>query len=94
MLMSIEMTMAEFIRGLPKAELHRGPCVTVNSDDPAYFDGDVLANYLGVQEALGLTRSQLTQLARNSIEASFLAPADKRHWLAAIDAYAAQHAGA
>lgn len=35
----------------------------------------------------GLRRAQLGTLARNSIEASLLAPAEKRRWMAAIDAY-------
>jgi adenosine deaminase len=68
-----------------KQLLERGLCVTVNSDDPAYFGGYVLENYLAVQQALGLTRDDLAMLARNSIEASFLAPAAQRRWLAAID---------
>lgn len=72
-----------------KRLLERGLCVTVNSDDPAYFGGYVLENYLGVQQALALTRPQITQLARNSIEASFLTPAEKHRWLTAIDACAA-----
>jgi adenosine deaminase len=70
-----------------KRLLDRGICVTVNSDDPAYFGGYVLENYLAVQQGLGLSRSDLTALARNSIEASFLADAAKRRWLAAIDEY-------
>jgi adenosine deaminase len=74
--------------------LERGLCVTVNSDDPAYFGGYLLENYLAVREALGLTREQLTLLARNSIEASFLAPADKRRWLEAIEAYVVVNRGA
>jgi adenosine deaminase len=72
-----------------KRLLERGLCVTVNSDDPAYFGGYVAENFLGVQAALRLTRAQVTLLARNSIEASFLAPADKWRWLEAIDAYVA-----
>jgi len=72
-----------------KRLLERGLCVTVNSDDPAYFGGYLLENYLAVQEALALTREQILLLARNSIEASFLAPAGKRRWLEAIGAYAA-----
>jgi adenine deaminase len=72
-----------------KRLLERGLCVTVNSDDPAYFGGYLLENYLGVQEALALTSTQLTVLARNSIEASFLEPADKRRWLEVIEAYVA-----
>jgi adenosine deaminase len=74
--------------------LERGLCVTVNSDDPAYFGGYLLENYLAVQEALALTREQLTLLARNSIEASFLALADKRRWLGAIEAFVAANRGA
>jgi adenosine deaminase len=72
-----------------KRLLDRGLCVTVNSDDPAYFGGYILENYLGVQEALGLSREDLTLLARNSIEASFLAAADKNRWFKAIEQYCA-----
>ena len=71
-----------------KRLLKRGLCVTVNSDDPAYFGGYVLENYLAVREGLDLSHAELTTLARNSIEASFLADADKRRWLLAIDEYA------
>jgi len=71
-----------------KRLLERGVCVTVNSDDPAYFGGYVAENYLAVQHALDLSRSQLVALARNSIEASFLDDAAKRRWFAAIEAYA------
>jgi adenine deaminase len=76
-----------------KRLLERGLCVTVNSDDPAYFGGYLLENYLAAQQALALTRSELTLLARNSIEASFLEPADKRRWQEAIGAYAALDRG-
>jgi adenine deaminase len=68
-----------------KRLLEAGVCVTVNSDDPAYFGGYLLENYLAVQRALGLTRAQLATLARNSIAASFLDPAAKRRWTTAID---------
>jgi adenine deaminase len=71
-----------------KRLLDRGLCVTVNSDDPAYFGGYLLENYLAVQEGLGLSRADLAVLARNSMEASFLDAADKARWIAAIDHYA------
>ncbi len=74
-----------------KRLLERGLAVTVNSDDPAYFDGYVLDNYVAVAEALQLSKRQLVQLARNSIEASFLDAAAKQHWLGRIDAVAAGH---
>lgn len=69
--------------------LQAGLCVTINSDDPSYFGGYVNANYVACVEALGLERAEVVQLARNSIEASWLAPADKAALLAEIDALAA-----
>jgi adenosine deaminase len=68
-----------------KRLLDLGVCVTVNSDDPAYFGGYLLENYLAVQQALDLSKPDLALLARNSIEASFLAPSEQRRWFAAID---------
>ncbi len=60
-----------------KRLLDRGLKVTINSDDPSYFGGYVLANYVAVAEALDLTPDDLITLARNSIEASFLDDAGK-----------------
>jgi len=77
-----------------KRLLDRGLCVTVNSDDPAYFGGYVLENYLAVQRGLGLSYADLALLAHNSFEASFLGPVDKRRWMAAVAAYAAAHPAA
>lgn len=72
-----------------KRLLDRGVCVTVNSDDPAYFGGYVVANYLALHRALGLSRADIAQLASNSIEASFLPSADKRAWLQKIREFVA-----
>jgi adenine deaminase len=71
--------------------LERGLCVTVNSDDPAYFGGYLLENFEAIQRGLGLTQTELTTLARNSFEASFLESAEKQRWYAAIDAYVRDH---
>jgi adenosine deaminase len=65
--------------------LERGVRVTVNSDDPAYFGGYLLENYLALRRSLGMTLNQLTTIARNSIEASFLDLQTKSRWLEAID---------
>jgi adenosine deaminase len=70
-----------------KRLLERGIRVTVNSDDPAYFGGYILENYRAVEQALGLSRTQLKQLAENSIQASFLSEQDKRRWREAIRKY-------
>jgi adenosine deaminase len=72
-----------------KALLERGLCVTINSDDPAYFGGYVAENYRAAQEALNLSRGQIVQLAKNSFAASFLAPEEKRRWVDEVDAFAA-----
>lgn len=66
--------------------LDAGLCVTVNSDDPAYFGGYIGANYLALHEALGLDRAALAQLARHSFEASWLTDAQKAHWIRQVDA--------
>ena len=60
-----------------KRLLDAGLVVTVNSDDPAYFNGYLADNYLAVQRALGLSNADLAQLARNSISASLL-PAERQ----------------
>jgi adenine deaminase len=70
-----------------KRLLHQGLCVTVNSDDPAYFGGYIADNFLAIQGALGLTDTEVVTLARNSFEAAFLSSADKSRWIAAVDKY-------
>jgi adenosine deaminase len=75
-----------------KQLLDRGLCVTVNSDDPAYFGGYVAENYRAAAGALGLSRQDIVQLAKNSFEASFLLPEQKRRWMGAVDGFAASKA--
>jgi adenosine deaminase len=72
-----------------KRLLDRGLRITINSDDPAYFGGYILDNYVAAQKALGLTRKDLVTLARNSFAASFLPERDKITWIAKVDAYPA-----
>ena len=54
-----------------KTMLARGLRVTINSDDPAYFGGYVVDNFLAVHRALGLTETEVRQLAENSFAARF-----------------------
>jgi adenine deaminase len=68
-----------------RAMLDAGIVATINSDDPAYFGGYVLDNYIAVRDALDLTQDEIVTLAKNSITASFLDDATKETWLAAID---------
>ncbi|MFK3736217.1 adenosine deaminase [Massilia sp. TN1-12] len=72
--------------------LDAGLAVTVNSDDPAYFGGYVNDNYLAAFDALPLDIDHARQLARNSFEAAFLEPEQKRAFLAEVDAFFADAA--
>jgi adenosine deaminase len=65
--------------------LERGLCVTVNSDDPAYFGGYVAENFSAIRTALDVSDEEFVQYARNSFEASFLDDAVKARHLADID---------
>ena len=66
--------------------LHAGLCITINSDDPAYFGGYLLTNIEAVFAALPqLSGQDAWQLARNSIDASFAAEADKVLWRTTLD---------
>lgn len=51
--------------------LEQGVCVTVNSDDPAYFGGYMTENFVALSQELGMTDVQAKQLVMNSIYASF-----------------------
>ena len=68
------------------ALLDAGLCATINSDDPAYFGGYLLENYVQTFDALPqLGAAQAYTLARNSLEASFAPAADRARWVAALD---------
>jgi adenosine deaminase len=58
--------------------LEKGVCVTVNSDDPAYFGGYMTENFEALAQGLDMTSGQAEQLVLNSIEASFADDARKR----------------
>lgn len=58
--------------------LEQGVCVTVNSDDPAYFGGYMTENFLALSKAFDLTEDQAKKLVINSIEASFVDEARKQ----------------
>lgn len=61
--------------------LDLGLNVCVNSDDPAYFGGYLLDNYMQTAQALGLQEADLRTLAANSLRASFLPKEKQQFWL-------------
>ena len=70
-----------------KQLLDAGLCVTINSDDPAYFGGYVAENFQEIQAALKLTQEEIHQLARNSFQASFLTAEEKQVLIHELDAF-------
>jgi adenosine deaminase len=58
--------------------LRRGLCVTLNSDDPAYFGGYMNDNFLALAAAHSLSREEIAQFSFNAIEASFANPSRKQ----------------
>ncbi|ABM02545.1 adenosine deaminase [Psychromonas ingrahamii 37] len=51
--------------------LELGVCVTVNSDDPAYFGGYMTENFVVLRDSLAMTKAQAKRLVSNSIKGSF-----------------------
>ncbi len=69
--------------------LQRGVCVTVNSDDPAYFGGYMNQNFIELAAALDLSESDIRTLCKNSFRASFLSKTEQAQWCAKVDQAAA-----
>jgi adenosine deaminase len=73
-----------------KKLLDLGLCVTVNSDDPAYLGGYIAENFEAGQTELNLSRDDIHRLARNSFQASFLSPGEKRGFIQELDEFIAR----
>ncbi|MEI8593061.1 adenosine deaminase [Photobacterium sp. Hal280] len=58
--------------------LRKGLCVTINSDDPAYFGGYMTDNFLAVADAHPMMREEIAQFTLNAIEASFISAEEKQ----------------
>ncbi|MDQ3737227.1 MAG: adenosine deaminase [Actinomycetota bacterium] len=70
-----------------KRMMDLGLCVTVNSDDPAYFGGYIAENFRAAQEGLHLSRDGVSRLVKNSFQASFLSAGEKQQLLDELDDY-------
>ena len=88
-LSNLELKVVDDMRDHPvKKMLDKGLMVTVNSDDPAYFGGYMNANYLAVAQSLDLSKAELTTLAINSFNASFLQKDQKERMVQKVKDYA------
>ncbi len=66
--------------------LAAGLCVTLNSDDPAYFGGYLNDNFVQMFESLPqLTAQDAYTLLRNSFDAAFVDDEDKGLWIGELD---------
>lgn len=82
-----------FTAALTKGEAHplrefldAGVAVTLSSDDPAFFQTSVNAEY-AYAAALGCGVEEITAIAKASFERSFLPASDRQRLLGEVDAY-------
>ena len=90
-LSNIALKVVDDLREHPlKRMMDLGLKVTVNSDDPAYFGGQVNQNFISVQQALDLDKNDICELARNSFRYSLLDQKMKDSYLSELEAYCAE----
>ena len=85
-LSNVELRVVRHISEHPLRDMiQAGLNVSVNSDDPAYFGGYIVSNYLALAETEHFNESVMADLAANSINSSFLDQEEKDSLLAEID---------
>jgi len=70
-----------------KQMLDEGLLATINSDDPSYFGGYLVENFIELQYALNLSEDDIITLIKNGFKGSFLEEDDKQRYLDEIDQY-------
>lgn len=75
-----------------KQLMNLGLCVTINSDDPAYFGGYIEDNFRALHAAHGLNFQDMYKIARNAFNASFLTPLEKQKHLDELDEFMSDYA--
>ena len=71
--------------------LRQGVCVTINSDDPAYFGGYMTDNFVAVNNAHPMNKAEIAQFTFNAIEASFVSPSEQERLRQVTQKYIALH---
>lgn len=67
--------------------LDQGVKVTVNSDDPAYFQSYISDDLFALATKYDMSQEQVVQLAKNSFEVSWITEEEKNRYLEMIDTY-------
>ncbi|MCL4135904.1 UNVERIFIED_CONTAM: hypothetical protein GTU68_021229 [Idotea baltica] len=70
-----------------KKMMELGLKATVNSDDPAYFGGQLNQNFIDTQKALNLNKKELFELAKNSFQYSLLKDDEKQIHINELEKY-------
>ncbi len=84
-LSNLKLCVVDDLRDHPlKKMLDAGLCVTINSDDPAYFGGYMNENWAQTVQALQMDRDDVVAIARNSFEASFISDQRRAECLAEL----------
>lgn len=67
--------------------LEQGVKVTVNSDDPAYFQSYISDDLFALATKYDMTKEQVVQLAKNSFEISWITEEEKKQYIEMIEEY-------
>ena len=79
---------SEGMKSVEIVELLRGGLkVTINSDDPAYFDGYLTENLLALAAITDLDEDEFVRLQRNAFEISWVDTATRDGFLASLEEY-------
>lgn len=70
-----------------KKMLNEGLCVTINSDDPAYFHAYLNENFIATNAALKFNRAEILEMARHSFMASFLDFSEKQKYIDELEKF-------
>jgi adenosine deaminase len=73
--------------------LRSGVRVTVNSDDPAYFGGYIVDNYLALADQAQLSSDEVVMLAENSFTISWVDDDRRARYLDEVARYVAEFSG-
>jgi adenosine deaminase len=75
-----------------KKMLDLGLCVTVNSDDPAYFGGYISENLQALHRFLDLDYQDIYKLVKNAFQASFISRKEKEAFISDLDEFVSGYA--
>ncbi|TGO33264.1 hypothetical protein BHYA_0256g00040 [Botrytis hyacinthi] len=91
-LSNVRLRCVENVGQLPiRKFLDAGIKFSINSDDPAYFGGYILDNYVAVQEAFNLSLKEWKYIATSAIEGSWCDDERKSVLLSKVDACVNKH---